>query len=409
MNLEIITSHAVLPVTDPIEVTALVELKSRGAAADAPVDVRFVLDRSGSMDEPSGIGSVSKLTALMNAVCASIDLLAATDQVACLVFAGDTREVIAPSRIASDVDRSRMKRSLRAIRSGGNTAMADAFERALAVASLGANVARRVVLFTDGQVNASADEVPRCLALAERAAEQRIPLAVFAVGVSYDEAFLRAIATRAGLGSYFAHLGDTDQLRAMLGDEIAVLRTSAERDLTVTIAASAGVSLLDVVRFVPQQSDVAYAARGAEDKLAALDARGQKYLVRCRLAATSEGVRSLFEAKVSYSVGGRTEQATREAFVELSNDAARWLSPNGAVLATVVNAAGVRAATQGNVLLARTLFERAGNAAMVRQLTVLGSAAAADPAGAAGRALRTVAATQAHLPTLGGTPPARTP
>jgi hypothetical protein len=47
---------------------------------------------------------------------------------------------------------------------------------------------------------------------------------------------------------------------------------------------------------------------------------------------------------------------------------------------------------------------------MVHQLTVLGSAAIANTAGQAGRTLRTIVASQAHLPTLGSTPPAgRTP
>jgi hypothetical protein len=344
-------------------------------------------------------------------VCGALDLLAVgEDQVGCLAFDGATTEVIAPAVLASDVERTKWKRSIRAITPGTTTAMADSLERGIEAASLRTGAARRVVIFTDGQVNAGADEKPRCFDLAARAAERRVPLAVFAVGVDYDETFLREIANRAGLGSYYAHLSAIDDFSRSLGDEITMLRSAAETEVECAVRAAANVTVVDVLRFVPQQADVPFDVRGASDRLATLDARGQKYLVRCRLASGTEGVHTLFTTTVRCRRGGRDEQVEREAFVELSNDASKWGSAHQTVLSTVINAAGVRAATQGNVPLARTLFGQAGNAAMVQQLTVLGSAAVTDPNGAQGRTLRTVVAGQAHLPTLGSAPPpARTP
>ncbi|MEI8256508.1 MAG: VWA domain-containing protein [Deltaproteobacteria bacterium] len=412
MKLTTLTSHAVLPVADPVEIAALVTLGSSGVARSTPVDLRFVLDRSGSMNEPSGVGSQSKLGALRASVADSLDLLdVGEDQVSCVAFADAMTRVLDTQVLPSDVERSRMKAAVRKLRSAGSTALADSLDHAIGVASQKPGAARRAVVFTDGHVNAGTDQKTRCLALADGAAEHGVPLAVFAVGVDYDEAFLRDLATRAGLGSYYAHLASVQDLSRALGDEIAQLRSAAESDVTVTFTPAAGVTLLEVTRFVPQQLEVVGVTRGgATDRLAALDARGQRYLLRLRLAGGRAAVHSLFVTEVRCRHGGRDLTARDEAFVELCDDARSAASPDATVLATVVNAAGVRAATQGNLPLAKTLFTHSGNAAMVHQLTVLGSAASANTAGQAGRTLRTIVASQAHLPTLGSTPPAgRTP
>ena len=405
MKITSVSSHRVLPVADEVEVVALVSLDSAGVARNAPVDLRWVLDRSQSMDEFSGIGTQSKLDALKAAVNHALDRLSpGEDQVSCVAFDEHMTRVLDTQVIASDIDRSRMKRAIRDITTGGNTALADSLAHAIDVTSRKSGAARRVVVFTDGQVNGRGEK-PRCLALAQSAAEKRVPLSVFAVGVSYDEVFLRALVDAAGLGSYYAHVATVQDVAAALDAEISQLRSSAETDVNVSIDPGPGVTLAEVTRFVPQQCDLAIASHPT-DRLAALDARGQKYLVRCRLTRTQAGVHSLFTFNVRYRHAGRDEMARDEVFLELSADASRWSDANGTVLATVVNAAGVRAATQGNVPLAKTLFTRSGNAAMVQQLTVLGSAAAANPSGDEGRSLRTILASQAHLPTLGSTPPA---
>src|SRR5207248_988842 len=83
--------------------------------------------------------------------------------------------------------------------------------------------------------------------------------------------FLRDLATRAGLGSYYAHVSSVDEVRTALGDEIAQLRSVQETDLEIALRPGAGVSIVEVFRLLPQQLGIPIGANGAHDALAALD------------------------------------------------------------------------------------------------------------------------------------------
>ena len=69
MQIELTLGQQYLPITDEAEVTFLLRLlrDSRKQAADFPVDIRMVLDRSGSMIEEAA-GGMTKMAALKEAV-----------------------------------------------------------------------------------------------------------------------------------------------------------------------------------------------------------------------------------------------------------------------------------------------------------------------------------------------------
>ncbi len=176
-----------LPVAQtPQVVYVLVELIPTAATAriQMPVNVAFVLDRSGSMRG-------NKLRGMKQAVKLALDRLSDQDTVSITIFNHETA-VIVPTTSASD--RHSIKRLVDGIKDQGGTKISRAMYAGLTeLAKTPGGRESRLVLLTDGETDR--DEAD-CLNLADQAGANSVPIMAFGVGNEWNDRLLTEIAQR---------------------------------------------------------------------------------------------------------------------------------------------------------------------------------------------------------------------
>ncbi len=399
MKSEIILSQTKIPVNSKAQVNFLLKLhpESFKQQAKNPVDLRFLLDRSGSMDDRCADGN-TKLEVLKKSLEELIDILKSNqDSIYIVAFDDNVMEVV-PKQIVKN--HTELKQKVTALVSGGSTKMSDALELGVMAKKMDAhNVLTKIIIFTDGQVNVGnvAAEERRCHELADEGRKRGISFSVFATGIDYNEMFLRKMAEFGGGGSYFMHVGQVGQVRAQLQDEIDLLRSIEDQNIDVEFIADDAVVLLDVLKTIPQQVDLKVDQKKiVKDSFPGLDVRGQSYLLKLEVPPAPEGNFQLGVVKLAWvDTAGRKLTDELRVVVERTGDATQVSKLNPTVLKTVYNSAAVRATTMNNIDLATKLFKTAGNDKMVTQLETLGTAAKTGNE-EAGRTLRTIVTTSAH-------------
>lgn len=197
-----------------------------------PLALALVLDRSGSM-------AGSPLEAAKAALCAAVEMLMPDDWVSVVAY-DDRVDVVAPLAPAGK-DRRALLAAVRALGSGGSTALyagwAEGLSQAMACPSPEASA--RVVLLSDGMANVGVRDAPSIAADVAQAAAHGVTTTTMGFGRSYDEALLRAMAD-AGQGEYVFVEGEAQVVEAFQ-HELAGL--SALRGRHVRLSPSPGVTL----------------------------------------------------------------------------------------------------------------------------------------------------------------------
>ena len=404
MKLRFEPSQRILPFADPLSVTVLVELlPPGGSTAHQPLDLRFVLDRSSSMNEAAGNGR-SKMDVLTESVVALVGRLElGRDQLSVESFDSRHKNVQPAVVLQSAAERARLCRRIEQLKPRGWTRMASALKAGVSQPELVADAQRRVVLFTDGCLtDGGKREHSACLTAARSAGRQGRALTVFATGEEYDEAFLRQLTEAAGGSSSFAHVLEVSEVLSLLEQELVRMRAASSVDVNVAFQPAAGFEVQEIQRFVPSQSPLT----GLRDRLDAFDDRGQRYLVRGLLRPSRDGNTPLFDVDVRYTSRGCSRREQLTAHVEVTGDAGRVSAPSARVIQTVYNAAAVQATMLGDIKRAQTLFTQSKNTSMLQALNAFGTAGVQS---AQGRKLRTVASNDAHLQAFGSAAPAPVP
>lgn len=203
---------------------------ARTDATRPPVNLAFVLDRSGSM-------SGGKLAVAARAVEEGVGRLQPTDRFA-VVWFDDSVDVLVPGTPATaDARRAAIER-LRSVVAGGSTNLgagwlAGCEQVATSLQDQGVN---RVLLLTDGQANQGMTDPSE---LAHHAAELRlrgVSTSTFGVGDQFQEALLQGMA-QAG-GGHFRDIADAaaiaDQLSSEIGESLEVVARDVELRLTLS-------------------------------------------------------------------------------------------------------------------------------------------------------------------------------
>lgn len=224
------------------EAILLVRIVAGQASPDgrqAPLDVAFVLDRSGSM-------AGGKLALAKTGVDLAISRLRSEDRMAHVVY-DDTVDTIQSLEHATPRSKTNVRLALHGIDPGGSTNLSGGWmtacgELANAPAS-GEDDSRtrirRVILLTDGLANVG---IMNPQELSQHAGELRrrgITTTTIGVGEDFDEGLLSAMA-EAG-GGNFAYAANADDLRDFFSKELQSLFSVSATAFGISIQVPAGV------------------------------------------------------------------------------------------------------------------------------------------------------------------------
>ena len=200
----------------------------RGAAR-IPVNLAFVIDRSGSMGG-------DKIRKAREAAIQGIRALRPEDRFAVVSF-DDHVDVVVPSSPATPEARAAAEERIAGIGDRGSTdlhagwlAGCEEVGRALRDDAVG-----RCLLLTDGQANAGVTAPHEILARAAALRQRRITTSAFGVGADFDEGLLAGIAEAGGGNFHF--IEGASQIPEFIGAEVGEALAVTARDVVLVVEA----------------------------------------------------------------------------------------------------------------------------------------------------------------------------
>lgn len=214
------------------------------AQVRVPVNVSFVLDRSGSMKG-------EKMDRVRRATATALDLLDAQDILSVVIFDHRT-EVLIPA--APVQNRRDLQEKIGRIRDAGGTKIAPALDKALQeIEKAGGSGIRRLVLLTDGQT----ENEKECLLRAEQAGRQGVPITALGVGNDWNEDLLIDMANRSGgTADYIAH---ADTIVEYFQNTVQRAQATAIQNASVTLRLVQGITPRAVWQVIPLIDNLAIA------------------------------------------------------------------------------------------------------------------------------------------------------
>ena len=192
-----------------------------------PLNVAFVLDRSGSMGG-------SKIELARTAIVQALRMLRATDRFAVIAYDNEV-DVVVPSTTASSEAIRNAVGQVQGIQARGNTNLSGGWLRGCEqIASrLGDGETTRCLVLSDGLANEGTTDREELARHAAALRARGITTSCFGIGDDYDERLLSGIAT-AGRG-YMYHVETAVQIPDFLHSELGEALETVARDVTVTV------------------------------------------------------------------------------------------------------------------------------------------------------------------------------
>ncbi len=290
--------------TTPQVAYVLIEVQPTQVVAQVrmPVNVSFVLDRSGSMKG-------EKIERVRQATSMAIDLLDAQD-IASVVIFDHRSEVLVPA--APVTDRRAIKDRVARIRDAGGTKIAPAVERALReIGRDRSGAIRRLVLLTDGQT----ENEKECLLRADDAARLGVPITALGVGRDWNEDLLIEMANRSGgTADYIAR---PDEITEYFRNTVQKAQSTAVHNATLNLRLVQGVTPRAVWQVIPLIDNLGYKPVSDRDVTVPLGeletGQGRTMLVELLVDPRPVGTYRVGQVEVSYDVPalGRTGEKNR--------------------------------------------------------------------------------------------------
>ncbi len=197
------------------------------SAAMPPANLVFLIDVSGSMEEPN------KLPLVISSLQMLTQQLRPQDKVSLVVYAGRTEVVLEPT---SGDHKADIQAALGRLQAGGSTAGAAALSLAYKMARKGYihNGINRILLATDGDFNVGVTDTNQLKDMIKRERETGITLSTLGFGQgNYNDAMMEQIAD-VGNGNY-SYIDSLNEARKVLVDELSSTFNTVAKDVKVQI------------------------------------------------------------------------------------------------------------------------------------------------------------------------------
>jgi Ca-activated chloride channel family protein len=294
------------------------QTKPIAAANVPPRNLTFLLDVSGSMEEPN------KLPLLQQAMGLLVDNLRPQDSIAMVVYAGASGIALPPTRGS---DKATIRAALASLRSGGSTNGEAGIKLAYSLAQrhfIGGGI-NRVILCTDGDFNVGAASEGDLTRMIEHQRTKGVFLTVLGFGMgNLKDATLEKLADR-GNGNY-GYIDSIEEARKLLVKEAGATLVTVAKDVKLQIefnpARVAGYRLIGYENRMLADQDFADDKKDAGELGA-----GHSVTALYELVPAGLPVPAAATAKLKYQTPGAPTAATTST--ELMTIRVRYKAPNG--------------------------------------------------------------------------------
>lgn len=194
---------------------------------DKASNLTFLIDTSGSMDEPD------KLPLLKRAFALLVDQLSANDKVSIVAYAGSAGVVLEPTKAS---DKAKILEALENLWAGGSTAGAEGIELAyrLAAQNKVADGINRVILATDGDFNVGIDDPDDLKSFIKARRDEGIFLSVlgFGQGNLGDDTMQALAQTGNGVAAY---IDSFKEARKVLVEQVGGTLETIAKDVKIQV------------------------------------------------------------------------------------------------------------------------------------------------------------------------------
>lgn len=254
----------------------------------APVNISFVLDKSGSM-------TGEKIAKAKEAAIAAIQRLSKRDIVSVVTYDSTVRVIVPATKLA---DKEMVCEAIRRIEAGGTTALfagvskgADELRK-----FLDKNRVNRVVLLSDGLANVGPQSPSELGSLGASLMKEGISVSTMGLGLDYNEDLMSQLASRSGGNHIF--IEKASDLVKIFNCEFDDVLSVVAQEVAIDIQLSPGIRPVRVLNL-----DAEINGQRVIVKMNQLYSQQEKYvLLEVEVPATKAGENlQVAEVKVSYS------------------------------------------------------------------------------------------------------------
>jgi Ca-activated chloride channel family protein len=294
VNLRATLARPFLAVTNTPQVAyLLLEIQPTQMIAQVrmPVNVSFVLDRSGSMKG-------EKIERVRRATSLALDLLGPQDIVSVVIFDHRTEVLIPAGPVHNRED---LQQRISRIRDAGGTKIAPAVDKALhEIEKERGSSIRRLILLTDGQT----EHEKECLLRSDDAARLGVPITALGVGRDWNEDLLIEMANRSGgTADYIAR---PDEITEYFQNTVQRAQATVVQNTALTLRLVQGVTPRAVWQVIPLISNMGYrpiSDRDVNVQLGELESgQGRTVLIELLVDPRPIGQYRVGQTEVSYDV-----------------------------------------------------------------------------------------------------------
>jgi Ca-activated chloride channel homolog len=245
------TDRTLLRATGHSQRYLLIEVTAPTVAPDPerarpPVNLGFILDRSGSM---AGTGKLDLAKAAVEAALARLDM---EDRLAVVAY-DDRVDVVLEGSPASGEAKRLAGERLAAIDARGSTNLGSGWFTGCEQIALGQieSGVNRALLLTDGLANVGITDHGQLVQHAADLRERGISTSTFGVGTDFDESLLQAMADAGG--GHFTFIGSAVEIRDAIASEVGDTLEVVARDVVLEITAPEAVRIDPLTPFATEQ------------------------------------------------------------------------------------------------------------------------------------------------------------